>query len=308
MASERPPSTTSVEEIQLEPGATFREREAEPKGPIVTFLPFSNTKTWPLTETPRFTLDGELTWGEWRTQFQALGERNGWGNDRRRVELVNALDRRAWNQISDIQDIPNVEQLMDLYGVRFQQSPPASAAAVDDFRFASQRLGEGLYQWHDRLRLLYNQAYPGKRPTSSTELKDIFLNGLFYSRLREKVKDALAGDFEEVLKVVAEEAKLMDLTATPSNTPSTATTPDLYCDEDTSSLASLRSQPNSHASPVGRQNQAVKTSRSRGSRVKICRWCQSSTHLRANCPIFLGDEWRLNRPGFFEKHLQPSEN
>lgn len=136
-------------------------------------------------------------WRIWRSNFEIIADINGWGHLRQRREIASSMKGEAKSAVAHIptgihaDPVLPAAGLLNAYQERFVP-PVATDAAKGEVAKAAQRENESLLQWHTRLRMLHERAWPlltADQMNQREELVKDFIRGL---RNRKIIREILA--------------------------------------------------------------------------------------------------------------------
>ena len=220
-----------------------------------------------------FTSTDSQEWLNFRHEFEETVAINGWADGRARRELSAAVSGRAREAVQDIltgaaEAVPGpVAGLLDAYEARFV-TPAATDAARAQFKDARQEEGEKVLAWGSRCRHLFIRAYPDVAAAdrdANRELKEAFCVGLSNQVIMTQTLTAGLNTFNEMLE------RAMNLEATMNYLARRSVIPKLeYGKHSVNSIQEEESRVQAMGGPAGRR----------------CYVCNSTQHLRDDCPLW----------------------
>lgn len=228
----------------------------------------------------------EVDWMNWREHAVDVQQINRWDHARFRLEIAASMTGDAKNKLRGIPTgnrgtvpvgggapvIAPATDLLDAYERRFLPEA-ASDAAKFQFDCSAQREGEGIADWHGRVRLLFSRAHPEYNEAEVEQSKDLrqrFMLNLSNTQLKKQTFERRPDTFSESLATcLTQESVLMMLGLIPSN------------DAKGSLNAINPSGPLRKINPVSRP--AFKTN----APDRMCYYCNKPGHYKVECRAYI---------------------
>ena len=259
-----------------------------------------------VTKMPRFSSADPGEWRVWRSNFAAHAEANNWNEARQRAILQCSFDGDAHRHIQGVafgnRAIQDILRDMDACFLTEQ----ASAAARTEFRTAAQLATESITNWKARIRELFLRAYPARAADleQAPDLIEAFVDGLRGFNLRSRVRqlgalNTLAG---AVTRAQEQEHTLLR-DARDQGGPGGHKGGGLHAlqpPQGPTAEGGTEGTPSGPAGAVEQLANALMALGVRGQPAKgaaLCWTCQSSSHLRRDCPKEAGRAGGANSTG-----------
>jgi hypothetical protein len=140
-----------------------------------------------------FSSGDTLEWNEWKPSFDEVVSMNGWDDTRARRELRDSMKGTAGNitHFIDAGDLPTpgspvlpYHGLLEEYSEAFETNTGTTTKATDTMENTGQGEGEGIAEFHIRIKMRYQRSFPN---LDDTELEQsIDLARLFCAGLRDR--------------------------------------------------------------------------------------------------------------------------
>lgn len=221
-------------------------------------------------------------WPLWRVYYVVRAERMGWSHQEARENLPLYMgEATAFFTTADIstrqtEECWTLDDLLDKYEEKFNPTSGAEIAKAA-FENSVQQKSEGLLQWHNRVKILYQQAHPGKRDEEI--LIRHFQRGILAKPVADWISDHSPTTYDYALKLACRKMG----TLTQFNYKMFHQTPHGnthgYAQGQSFSQQKRYRQPQPRSEPM-----EVNTMESRDHSKLICYACNRKGHIRPNCP------------------------